>query len=126
MAKLHRLGQSGGSHRREERGGVATAEPKVIDMLSPQQPNNPSLTAEQQHRADDAQEAITKALAKEIEKENAAGIDLTKEQIQAKLTEIVAEHLTDDEAVDEEILESTQDMRVLLGGLNSRSKPGPR
>lgn len=85
-------------------------------MTSPQQPNKPSLTRNQQFRADDAQEAITKAFEKALDQKKVAGIDFTQDEVQAMFTEIIAEHLTDDKAVDEEILEVAQGMRVLFSG----------
>lgn len=64
---------------------------------------SPIRTTDAQERADDAVCLIARTLAREP--------DLTPERI----TEVTAEHLTDDPLVDRLILEQVHDMRVIMG-----------
>ncbi|UYV12384.1 MAG: hypothetical protein NCW75_13930 [Phycisphaera sp.] len=83
--------------------------------MHPFQPSSRTpLTTKQQDQAQDALEAISKAVTDWSDQLDPGGEKPSEEAFQAWFADMVAEHLTDDPQVDEEILRTTRDMAQVL------------
>lgn len=125
MAELPNAERSSGTiHRDRERG--RTASNRKVASMHPFQPSSrASLTTKQQDQAQDALEAISKAVTDWFDQLDPAGEKPSEEAFQTWFAELVAEHLTDDPQVDDEILQTTQDMAQVLRVDPSRNRVRP-